>query len=209
MALEHEYTLLGGYSRTLVGRWLATLAAAVSSGLVFLLLTLVDVAKQLGFDTRIPPIILSLVGAGAVYSVLYILFNKYVWRIRPLARFLKSPNLSGHWRCEGIRLDLKPPQPWTGEVKIVQSWDRIRVHLETATSESDSLAAALQHDAAVGYRLMYHYTNRPKMAARDLAGHHGFSEIVFSEDGQTARGEYFNGRGRNTFGTYTLTRETL
>lgn len=206
--LDHEYTLLGGYSRTLVGRWLATAAATLSSGLVFLLLTLVDVAQRFGFDAKLPPIVLSLVGAGVVYGVLYVVFNTWLWKIPLLGRFLKSPDLSGRWRCEGMTLDVDPHRPWSGVATIVQSWDRIRVNLETETSISDSLSAALQHDAAIGYRLMYHYNNRPKLQARDLAAHHGFAEVIFAPDGQSARGEYFNGRGRNTFGTFILTKET-
>ena len=94
-----------------------------------------------------------------------------------------------------------------GSVTIVQSWDRLQVHVETNTSVSDSLAAALQHDAAVGYHLMYHYKNQPRLEAPTLAAHHGFAELTFSADATTARGEYFNGRGRNSFGTMQLTRE--
>jgi hypothetical protein len=103
-------------------------------------------------------------------------------------------------------LDRSPPQTWVGKVKIVQSWDRLQVHLETKQSSSGSVAAALLHDAAVGYRLMYHYRNQPRLGEPELSMHHGFAELVFVTGG-TATGEYFNGRGRNTFGTMKLTKE--
>jgi hypothetical protein len=207
MALEHEYALLGGYNRSHVGRWLSVLAAGISSALVFLLLTVVDVASRLGIDAKLPPMALSLVGAGTVYAGLYLAFSHVVWRYGPLGRFLKVHDLSGRWVCEGRRLEVSPAQDWAGTLTIVQSWDRVRIILETETSISESLAAALQFDAVLGYRLMYHYTNRPRIEARNLRAHHGFAEITFSPDGKTASGEYFNGRGRNSFGSMNFKKE--
>jgi hypothetical protein len=54
---------------------------------------------------------------------------------------------------------------------------------------------------------MYHYRNEPRAGERDLTAHHGFAEVTFSADLQTATGDYFNGRGRNTFGTMSWTKE--
>lgn len=207
MSAEHEYALIGGFNRSHVGKWLARTAAGISAVAVFLLLTAVDLAKALGLNVNLPPTVLSLVGAGAVYTILYWVFDKYAWKLGPLGRVLKLPNLSGKWACDGLSLDKKPPFPWTGTVTIVQSWDRLRVHLETSQSVSDSIAAALLHDAAAGYRLMYHYRNHPRIGEDELSAHHGFAELTFAPDQASASGEYFNGRGRNTFGTMTLTRE--
>jgi len=53
---------------------------------------------------------------------------------------------------------------------------------------------------------MYHYKNQPRLNAPELSAHHGFAELTFLADGRTASGEYFNGRGRNSFGTMTLRR---
>ena len=126
MSLEHEYALLGGYNRASVGRWLTRIAAAVSAGAVFLLLAAVDLAHTLGINANLPPAVLSLVGAGMVYTVLYWVFDRYAWKFGPLSRYLKIPNLAGTWRCEGVSLDKKPSVPWNGTVTIVQSWDKIR-----------------------------------------------------------------------------------
>jgi hypothetical protein len=204
--LEHEYALIGGINRASIGRWISVISAGLSGALVFLLLSAVDLAKALGLNVNLPPTFLSLVGAGAVYGVLFWLFDRYLWRIGPVAKLLKVPDLSGTWQCEGIPLDKGKAVPWQGEMHIVQSWDRIRVHLKTEQSTSDSLAAALQHDAAEGYRLFYHYRNQPRVGSAKLAAHHGFAELIFAEDGQTATGDYFNGRGRNTFGTISICR---
>jgi hypothetical protein len=207
MSLEHEYALVGGYNRSHVGRWLARVSAAVSAGAVFLLLAAVDLAKSLGVNANLPPAVLSLLGAGMVYAALYWVFDRYAWRIPVIGRALKVPDLSGRWTCEGVGLDRDPSVRWSGTVVIVQSWDRLRVHLRTDQSCSDSVAAALLHDEAAGYRLMYHYRNQPRIGEAELTAHHGFAELTFAPGAQSASGEYFNGRGRNTFGTMKLMKE--
>ncbi len=205
--MEHEYALIGGYNRSHVGRWLGGAAALISGLIVFLVLSAVDLAKALGLNVNLPPTLLSLVGAGAVYACLYWAFDRFAWRCVPLGRLLKVPNLAGVWECEGRPLESDVAQPWSGEVTIIQSWDKLRLHLETKQSTSNSISAALQYDAAVGYRLMYHYRNSPRVGEPLLAGHHGFAELTFALDEQSATGDYFNGRGRNTFGTLQLRRK--
>jgi len=208
MGLEHEYAILGGYNRTKVGRYLSQLAAVVSGALVFVVLMLADVAKALGINVNIPPVVMSLIGAGMVYAGLHWFFNNHVWKVGRVAKLLKLPNLDGVWRCEGVSENQHPPLPWSGTITIVQSWEKIRVHLQTGQSASNSVAAALLDDSPLGFRLMYHYKNEPRAGEPDLTAHHGFAELTFSADGQTAQGGYFNGRGRNTFGTMKLVRES-
>lgn len=205
---DHEYALLGGRNRSLVGKYLGSLAALVSASIVFVLLSLVDVAKRFGLPVNLPPEIMSLVGAGTVYAILYWVFNRYGWKLYIVGLYLKLPDLSGKWRCEGITLnpDKSVQQSWRGEIIITQTWDRIRVHLATPTSRSNSITAALV-DEIDGYRLLYSYQNDPKIDAKDLAAHRGVADLLFKKDLRTAEGEYFNGLGRFTFGTMQLTRE--
>lgn len=207
MTLEHEYALLDGFNRASVGRWLQVGAAAISAVIVFVLLSVVDLAKRYALDVNVPPVVMSLVGAGTVYGALYWLFSRHVWKLSAVARILKVPNLGGTWLCEGLTLEKEPNIAWSATVKIVQSWDKLRVHLETEQSISDSIAAALLHDEAMGYRLLYHYENRPRIGVTALAAHHGFAELTFATGENSATGEYFNGRGRNTWGKLKLTRE--
>jgi len=207
MTLEHEYAVLGGYNRTHVGRWLYAAAALISAVIVFLVLSSIDLARTWGLNVNLPPTALSLVSAGAVYAALYWFFSRYAWKFGPLSGILRLPDLSGQWICEGIPIRPGKGQPWTGRITVVQSWDRLQIHVETEQSISDSIAAALQYDAGAGYHLMYHYRNQPRARERRLAPHHGFAEISFSRDLQSGSGDYFNGRGRNTFGTMAWTRE--
>jgi SMODS-associating 2TM, beta-strand rich effector domain len=205
---EHEYALLGGTNRTKVGRYLSLLAASVSAGIVFILLSAVNIAHRWGLPVNLTPAVLSLVGAGAVFAALYWLFDRYAWRWPYLGKIIKVPNLAGDWNCVGqtINADGTPGYGWNATIKIFQSWDKIRVRLKTSQSGSNSISAALICDDADGYRLLYNYRNNPRIDEIELKSHLGFSELVFSKDLVSAEGEYFNGHGRYTFGTMHLTR---
>lgn len=207
MNRNHEYAVLGGYNRTKLGRHLSHVASIASGVAVFIVLSLADVAKRIGVNVNVPPVVMSLLGAGAIYAALYWLFDRYVWRMPYVARLLKLPDLSGTWNCKGVSEDRQAPNGWNGTITIVQSWDKIRVHLATSTSSSDSVAAALLDDSPLGSKLLYHYLNEPRPGEPELASHHGFAELSFSADGRSALGGYFNGRGRNTYGTMALTKE--
>jgi len=205
---EHEYALIGGINRAQVGRYLAIAASIVSGAIVFVVLSMVDLAKRLGWNVNLPPTALSLVGAGAVFLVLYWLFDRHIWRWRRIGALLKVPDLRGEWNCVGRTLnqDGSTRFEWSGTVTIVQTWDKLRVRLRTKQSGSNSMAAALLYDEADGFRLLYNYRNDPRIGESELSAHLGCAEVVFSKDLKSGEGEYFNGHGRNTFGTMYLTR---
>ncbi|MCR6630143.1 MAG: hypothetical protein NVV74_08890 [Magnetospirillum sp.] len=209
MILEHEYALLGGLNRARIGQVLGAAAAAVSSILVWVLLALVGLAQWLGYGEAVPALILWPIGAGAIYVGLYWAFDRWIWRWKNLRGVLRVPDLAGTWHCAGqtINADKTPGYVWEGEVTIVQTWDRIRVRLKTKQSGSNSITASLVHDEADGFRLHYTYKNDPNIDEPELEAHRGSAELVFDRDLRTARGEYFNGHGRYTFGTMRLTRK--
>lgn len=205
--LEHEYTMLGGVSRVKVGRYLALISSGISAAIVFAVLWAINVAQTFGLPASVPPSVMSLAGAGAVFIILNSLLNRYAWRWSGINGLLRVPDLSGTWACSGISLDAGSPQrEWDGTITIVQSWDKIRVRLKTGTSGSNSKTAALIRDEADGWRLFYNYQNEPTIDQQELRPHRGFAEIVFDQELKSGNGEYFNGYGRYTYGTMSLKR---
>lgn len=208
--MEHEYSVLGGLNRAAIGRYLTVaaslIASAIGGGMVFL----VNVAEKFGWGSHVPPLVLWPLSAGLIYAALYWWFESRVWKQPRLAGLLKVPDLAGAWKCEGQTLnpDKTPGFKWEAEVTIVQSWDKLRVQLKTSQSRSNSIAAALVHDQAEGFRLLYNYKNEPGIGEIELNSHKGSAEITFASDLKTGYGEYFNGHGRYTFGTMKLTRKT-
>jgi hypothetical protein len=206
--MNHEYTILGGINRAKVGRYLSVIAAFISATIVFILLSAVDIAKNFGLSVNLTPSILSLISAGAVFSLLYWFLENYAWKWGVIGKFLKVPDLSGTWHCDGqtINPDGTHSYKWKAKVTIVQSWDKIRVRLTTEQSGSNSNSAALICDDADGYRLFYSYKNDPQIGEVQISSHRGFAEIVFNRDLTMGKGEYFNGYGRYTFGQMRLRR---
>jgi hypothetical protein len=205
---DHEYAVIG-HSRTVIGRHLGTLAAALASGAVLAVGSLLGVAEKLGLKFDIPPIILWPLTAGAIFPVVHWAFNRYVWRWSRVVAWLKIPDLNGEWECEGESLDTGKSVlfRWQGTVTITQTWEKIWVNVRTESSNSHSGSAALTCEADGRCRLMYSYRNDPKIGEKELASHVGFAEFVFSKDLKTAEGDYFNNKGRYTFGRMRLTRE--
>ncbi|MCV2438643.1 hypothetical protein [Paucibacter sp. DJ2R-2] len=194
---------MGGVNRARVGRVLALGAGVLSSWAVYGLLSAVDLARALGWNVNLPPAVLSLVGAGAFFGLLYYLLSRFAWKWPVVTWLIKVPDISGAWDCEGVTLDAvgKPKHCWQGEITIKQCWDKLRIQLKTSTSGSSSISAAVAHDSINGFVLLYHYRNEPKPGPGDLAAHAGCAVMTIGKELESATGEYFNGRGRLNFGT--------
>lgn len=210
MAQNHEYALLDGVNRSTVGRYIFVVAAGLSSGLTALLIAAINWLEKHDY-WQFPQVVSAPLTAGVVYLGLYYCFRYWVWKWKWVAKLIHVPDLSGVWEVEGKTLNPKSgiDPAWVGKLTVSQDWDLIRVSLQTGASRSESIAAALQHDAHYGYHLLYTYRNEPKAnSPTDMAEHRGAVHLTFSADLMTAEGDYFNGRGRYTFGVMSLKRPT-
>lgn len=203
--MEHEYSVLGGLNRAVIGRYLSIAASVIAASLGTISAWLIDLATRIGIVKHVPALVLWPLTAGLIYMALYWLFDSHIWKWGRLAHLLKVPDLSGIWDCQGKTLS-EGESAWVGEVMIVQSWDKLRVRLKTGQSGSNSVAAALVYDQADGFRLLYNYKNEPRIGEAELKAHRGSAELTFAPDLQSAEGEYFNGHGRYTYGMMKLTR---
>lgn len=150
------------------------------------------------------------ISAMTLFTGLYFFFDRVVWKWRWARSVLLVPDLNGAWICQG-RTVFKAGQAqeyvWTAKVTIKQSWSRITIRLKTAQSASESIAASLYREPGNGYRLIYHYDNRPAMTEQTLARHCGLCNLLFDESVHSAAGEYFTDKDRMTAGSMQLKRE--
>lgn len=204
--MDHEYSVLGGLNRATIGRGLTMAASAIAAGIGAAVAFFSDWARSHGYVEQ--NLILWPLSAGVIYGVLYWFFEKIAWRFEVLSGLLKVPNLGGKWSCDGESTDPKDGQVrhWKGEITIVQSWDKLRIRLNTSQSGSSSTTAALVYEPSEGFRLLYNYKNDPRIGEDDLRSHRGAADFLFSPDLKSAKGEYFTGYGRGNFGKMTLTR---
>lgn len=202
---SHEYIVICGLNRSKVGRYIAIIASVISFVLIFIALTIIEWLKNFHINSHIPASVFSLISAGGIYILLYTCFDKYLWKNNRLGKLLCVPNLEGNWDVSG-HTKSDGGMKWEGKLTIVQSWDKVRIHLKTKTSHSDSVTASIIHDEGIGYQLLYNYRNQPKTGEEHLTSHVGFAEFRFDKELNSAEGHYFNGQGRATFGTMTITR---
>ncbi|MDN8601795.1 hypothetical protein Q0A17_20635 [Citrobacter sp. S2-9] len=202
---SHEYIVICGLNRSKVGRYIAITASFLSFIFIFLALKTVEWLNSYHINSHIPASLFSLLSAGGIYMGLYAWFDKNLWQNSRVAKILCVPNLAGRWRVDGHTRS-EGGSTWEGELKIVQSWDKVRIHLKTKTSHSDSVTASIIHDEGIGYQLLYNYRNQPKTGEEHLTSHVGFAEFRFDDELKSAEGHYFNGPSRTTYGTMKITR---
>lgn len=141
------------------------------------------------------------IGTVSVFTVAFFVFDRWAWRWPLISRLVAIPDLAGTWTISGRTSGADGQErDWSAEARIVQSWSRIAISTETATSRSRSGMAAVERDPGHGFRLIYGYTNDPKTTDGELRSHRGTCEVVFTADLAVGQGTYFTDHQRRTVG---------
>lgn len=155
-------------------------------------------------------VIISSAITALLFLTFYFLFDKWIWKTGLFFKILKYPDISGEWACKGISdyqeensEMIRHNREWIGQVTILQSWDKVRIRLETEFSTSDSISAAIIYDEIEEYKVLYSYENKPKdLDHEELRIHRGFKvELTLHKDIKSASAKYYNVTGRRTMGT--------
>lgn len=142
------------------------------------------------------------------YGLIYLLYDKYLWKIKWIQRieWIKTPNISGTWDAE-IRTSHNGFSNCVSAIVIIrQSAFRISISLETDTSRSNSVQAALLKTEKVSeYELTYNYINHPKAdSVKTLNIHLGTAHLHISDNFKRMDGDYYTNRDRENFGRIIL-----
>ena len=81
------------------------------------------------------------ISSVTVFSILYFVFTKWVWKVPCISHYLNVTNISGTWRCEGIGYKYDNENiknDWTGTIKIIQTLTKMEIVLTTDKSQSRS-----------------------------------------------------------------------
>ncbi len=206
----HEYSVIG-LDRTSVGRYLGAVAGFMASVVATLVSLGFDLATRLGLSDGGSSLVIFPLNAALFYFLGHLAFNKWIWRQKIVQEALGVPDLNGEWVCQGVTKDSEGnvTYKWAATVTITQTWEKIRVYLNTGQSSSRSKSASLVKEPSVGYVLMYSYQNEPRIGEPELRSHVGYCELQLSEDLKSAEGDYFNNKGRVTFGRMKLNRKEI
>lgn len=201
----HEYSIIG-HSRATIGRHLGTLAGGLAALTAVGATAILDLASRFGFSTPTSGVILFPLNAAIFYFLGHLLFDKWIWRLKKVQTLLGIPDLNGEWECQGETKDDQGNVTfqWQATVTISQTWEKIRVYLTTGQSSSKSKSASLIKEPGRGYVLMYSYQNEPRIGEPELKSHVGYCELQLNENITQAEGDYFNNKGRITYGRMRL-----
>lgn len=142
------------------------------------------------------------------YALLYMLFDKFCWRVPFLHRLnvIKVPALAGLWRGYVLSSFDDHREKHEIHLRIEQDWTQIRISLEGSLSRSHSFLAAVFTNAPEGMLLDYEYQNEPQPGAKDtMQIHHGTARLNVISD-SVMDGYYYTGRGRGNYGRIYLAR---
>ena len=142
---------------------------------------------------------------GAFYAALFSLFDRFLWKWKPIRAVLqvKIPVLHGEWTglarpASGEKVETRP-----ATLTIDQHWSTINVTLNTGRSESRSTMAAIADERTSRPSLQYVYDNEPsESAVETMHRHSGTARLTLERKNGEARlaGGYYTGRDRGSTG---------
>lgn len=182
--------------RESVPLWLAALAVAATLSLNSLLKFLnlqvpwwIDAPSVMGF-----------------YGVFYALFDNFLWRLPFQVIYLSEiPNIRGTW-IGVIKSSYGEGAEVSGVILYIhQTWSKISIQVETETSKSFSVMAAVNTKNSPEFGLKYEYISEPgTFSLQTMQTHRGTSNLRLTYDSTTLKGEYYTGRGRQNIGEMTF-----
>jgi hypothetical protein len=139
------------------------------------------------------------------YGILYALYDRVLWRQHLGGlRLSQIPEVSGVWAGE-LTSSYNNGTKIAIVFTIEQTWSRISIRTETETSTSSTTMAALNTDEYLDPGLKYEYLSEPgAFATPTMQIHRGTGHLRLSADGKMLTGDYYTGKGRQTFGTIEL-----
>lgn len=141
-----------------------------------------------------------------IFTILYFIFNKFIWKIIPAITHI--PNLNGRWRCYGHSFNYqnKNEYDWESEIYIKQEWNKIGItqHTKDSDSFSTSIIGGLKVEDNGEVLLSYVYSNDPRGTSQNLMHHEGVVKLRFNKNLKSANGDYFNDQSRQTYGSMKL-----
>ena len=149
--------------------------------------------------------------AVLIFTILWFLFSKMIWKLFAKIKIIKIPDISGNWFCAGEGrkyLDFNDINNWNGIIQIEQEYERLSVKLTTEKSKSHSYS--LVGDIEIRDKneiiLSYMYENEPLKTEKGLMQHKGFCRLIFDLSNNSANGSYYTDNNRSSYGIVKLTK---
>lgn len=154
-------------------------------------------------------VIPSQITVSAVFVALNEWFDKYLWRIPIINRFLGVPNLNGLWKgtLESSYQENGANKKIDMILQIEQTWSKMKCTSIFSKSKSYSDLVCLDFQGSRGTMLKFTYTNYSEDFASALTEFAGYNELRL-DDTNKLSGTYYTKRNPSTRGTISLVRIT-
>jgi hypothetical protein len=147
------------------------------------------------------PIWIETPSVVAVLVALYALFDRHLWSwpVFRMFRVVDFPDLRGRWTGRVRSTDSREAE---AVLEIDQTASKVIVSLYTEGSQSVSQIADFKPATNGALQLHYSYRNEPAPhSPGSMQIHVGTGALTYFEDMNVLEGEYYTGRGRQTYGT--------
>lgn len=207
----HDYSIRNG-SKKNTYYWISAISILLTPLLVKLLEALISKVPDVNNLYKQINLLGFSFSAIFVFTVIWFLFSKIVWKFFAKIKVGKIPDISGCWICTGEGrkyFDFNNINNWTGVIEIEQEYERISVKMTTGESKSHSYS--LVGDIEVRDKneiiLSYMYENEPFKTEEGLKQHEGFCRLTFDLSNNTANGRYYTDNDRSSYGTMSLKKQ--
>jgi hypothetical protein len=139
--------------------------------------------------------------AASVVTIIFLLYDRYLWRWPIVRAFTGKPLIAGTWRGV-LKSDYVPPgkskpvPPIATAIRIEQTDSSIYATLFTGESQSISEMGRLMKETDGRWRITWQYINSPRPPMRHRSSvHQGVCDVYLAGlHGETLAGQYFTNR---------------
>lgn len=143
---------------------------------------------------------------STICGIVFLVFTKWLWKFKWLAKLMPFPYLGGKWNGE-LNSTYPGCKPTNISVTLKHGFFHSYLIMNTKESKSLSKSFVFNIDEELGIRqIIYTYQNTPNAIEREHSNiHWGSAVLDINDDGDKLEGNYWTDRG--TTGTIILKKE--
>lgn len=156
---------------------------------------LLDILFQMG---NVLDVFCDIISAPAIYAILYIWFDKKLWKIKYIKNILGIPNLNGEWTGKA-KSSFGDNNEYTMNLKVKQTWSKISfiAIFPDTNSKSESNCASFFIEANGDKKIGFGFVNRSREV--NSQQYDGYNILELDSENEIS-GRYFNNRDNSALG---------